>query len=99
MTRRRNLSQPTRPPQWTRPLRRGTVPTWITASAAAQSMAARIRTLRRGAGALLTAGMLATGFVAQSAHAIPVSYTGDLGSGGSATNAVAPDSGPFGNAD
>jgi len=54
------------------------------------------RQLRHSLRALLTAGALAWGLAAQSVHAIPLSYTGDLGTGRSATDAAAPDSGPFG---
>ncbi len=95
MIRSTSLSPPTAPlPAPTQ--RIDAAATTHTTSARAKNAAALARKVRSCAGALLTAGMLASGLVAQSAHAIPVSYAGDLGSGGSATDAAAPDSGPFG---
>ena len=92
MSCRTSLSPPFHRAPWSLPFEARA----IAQSAAVRHTAALARKLRRRIRAWITAGVLATGLAAPGAHAIPVSYAGDLGAGGSAAGVAAPDSGPFG---
>ena len=93
---RTSLAPPVPQAAWSLPSTQRHAASPITTSAVACHAAAIVRKLRRRAGRALAAGVLASGLAAQSAHAIPVGYTGVLASGGSATDTAQPDSGPFG---